>query len=120
MLGLIATFLVATISSVIFSSILKFSTVQESSLQIVMTIVSFIALFIGGFIAGGKGKEKGWLLGALTGGLYTLIIFLFQYLGYNSLFSATQMIYHAGYIIIAIFGGITGVNIVKKSNPTTF
>lgn len=120
MFGLIAIFLLAIISSFIISLILKFTSVQETSLQLIVTIISFLSIFIGGFISGGKGKQKGWLLGALTGGLYTLIIFLFQYLGYDQLFSMKQIIFHSGYIGVAIIGGIIGVNVVKKSSPTSF
>lgn len=118
MYGLIAIFLLAIISSFIISFILKFTSVQEPSLQLIITIISFLSLFLGGFISGGKGKRKGWLLGALTGGLYTLIIFLFQYLGYDKLFSVQQILYHSGYIGVAICGGIIGVNVVKKNAST--
>lgn len=120
MFGLISVFLLAIVSSLIFSLILKLTTLEETSLQFIITVISFISLFMGGFIAGGKGKEKGWLLGALTGGLYTLIIFLFQYLGYNRLFSLEQVIYHAGYFAIAIIGGIIGVNTVKNNKNSVF
>lgn len=90
--------------------ILRFTATQESSLQFIVTAVSFISLFVGGFISGGKGKEKGWLLGGGTGLLYSIIIFLFQYLGHNSLFTAEQIIYHTCYMLVAMMGGILGVN----------
>ncbi|MGG0716349.1 TIGR04086 family membrane protein [Robertmurraya massiliosenegalensis] len=114
--GVIAIFLLLIISSFIFSIILRFTSTQESSLGVITTIISFITLFAGGFITGRKGKEKGWLIGTLTGVLYTIIIFLFQYLGYDSLFSLEQMIYHVCYIITAMMGGILGVNM---STPKT-
>ncbi|RSD24083.1 TIGR04086 family membrane protein [Mesobacillus subterraneus] len=109
--GVIAIFLLAIVSSLIFSLLLKFTSVQESSLQYVMTSISFLSIFIGGFITGGNGKEKGWMIGGATGLVYTVIIFLFQYLGYDSLFSFEQIIYHICYIITAMMGGILGVNI---------
>lgn len=98
------------ISSLIFSFILKFTAVEENSLKFITTAISFVALFAGGFITGGKGKQKGWLIGSLTGILYSLIIFLFQYLGYDRLFSIDQVIYHVCYILTAMMGGILGVN----------
>ncbi|CAM3820238.1 TIGR04086 family membrane protein [Mesobacillus zeae] len=108
--GLGAVFALAIAGSLVFSLLLRFTSIQEASLQYIVTTVSFIALFTGGFITGGKGKHKGWLLGGMTGSSYTLIIFLFQYLGYDSLFSAQQMIYHTCYIVTAMMGGILGVN----------
>jgi putative membrane protein (TIGR04086 family) len=114
MYGIVTIFLVAVISSLIFSLILRFTSTQESSLQFVVTAVSFISLFIGGFISGGKGKEKGWLLGGGTGLMYSLIIFLFQYLGHDSLFSIEQFIYHTCYMLVAMMGGILGVNMTTS------
>ena len=113
--GLIAILLLAMVSSLIFSFILQLTSIQESGLQIVITAMSFISLFVGGFISGGKGKEKGWLLGGATGLLYSLVIFLFQYLGYDSLFSSAQLIYHTCFILIAMMGGILGVNLTSKT-----
>jgi putative membrane protein (TIGR04086 family) len=112
--GVVVIFLVAVISSLIFSLILRFTSTSEASLQFVVTAVSFIALFVGGFVSGGKGKAKGWLLGGGTGLLYSLIIFLFQYLGHDSLFSAEQVIYHTCYMLVAMMGGILGVNMTTS------
>ncbi|WP_423407517.1 TIGR04086 family membrane protein [Heyndrickxia sp. MSNUG] len=109
--GVMAIFLLAVVSSFIFSLLLKFTSVQESSLQYVMTSISFLSIFIGGFITGGNGKLKGWLIGGSTGLVYSLIIFLFQFLGYDSLFTFEQLIYHTCYILTAMMGGILGVNI---------
>jgi putative membrane protein (TIGR04086 family) len=109
--GVIAIFLLAVVSSFIFSLLLKFTSVQESSLQYVMTSISFLSIFIGGFISGGNGKQKGWLIGGGTGLIYSVIIFLFQFLGYDSLFTFEQIIYHICYILTAMMGGILGVNL---------
>lgn len=86
---------------------------QESSLQYIITAVSFIALFSGGFISGGKGKERGWLLGAITGIVYSIIIFLFSFLGSDQLFTFEQTVYHICYMLISMMGGILGVNLSK-------
>ncbi|MGG5254922.1 TIGR04086 family membrane protein [Neobacillus sp. SM06] len=109
--GVIFIFVFAALSSLIFSLILRFSSVQEASLQYIVTAMSFIGLFGGGFLSGGKGKQKGWLIGGLTGLVYTLIVFLFQYLGYDRFFDVQQLIYYICYILIAMMGGILGVNL---------
>lgn len=108
--GILTIFLLAVLSSTIFSLILRFTSVEESSLNIIITVVSFVSVFLGGFISGGKSKQNGWLAGGLTGIVYSLIIFLYQYLGYDSLFSLKQLIYHACCILTAAMGGIFGVN----------
>jgi putative membrane protein (TIGR04086 family) len=108
--GIIAIFLLAIVCSFIFSLVLRFTSVEESSLQFITTAVSFVTLFAGGFVSGGRGKQKGWFLGGLTGLIYSIIVFLFQYLGYDRLFSTEQMIYHTCYVLTAMMGGILGVN----------
>lgn len=114
--GVIAIFVFATISSFIFAFLLRFTSVSETSLQYIITTVSFISLFVGGFITGGNGKQKGWLIGAATGFIYSAIIFLFQYLGHDNLFSTEQVIYQVCYIITAMMGGILGVNMSSSSS----
>lgn len=84
-------------------------------MQFAITGVSFITLFLGGFVSGGKGKQKGWLVGGLTGIVYTTIIFLFQFLGMDSLFSFEEIVYHICYILTAMMGGILGVNLSTTS-----
>lgn len=116
--GTLSIFIFAIISSFIFAFILRFTALQESSIQYVIIAMSFIALFAGGFIAGGKGKQKGWILGGLTGFIYSLIIFLYQFLGLDSLFNVEQIIYYVCYILISMMGGILGVNLSGKSRTT--
>lgn len=108
--GVTSIFSFAIIASLIFSILLRFTTLTESSLSVIMLIVTFLSLFIGGFISGGKGKKQGILLGGGTGILYLVIIILFQYLGHDSQFSANQWIYYICFLITATMGGILGVN----------
>ncbi|MDP4083385.1 MAG: TIGR04086 family membrane protein [Bacillota bacterium] len=116
--GLIFIFIFAALCSLIFSLILRFTSVREVSLQYIITAFSFIGLFGGGFLSGGKRKQKGWLIGGLTGLIYSFIIFMFQYLGYDRLFTGEQFIYHICYILIAMMGGILGVNMSTNSSRT--
>jgi putative membrane protein (TIGR04086 family) len=108
--GVTSIFVLAIIASFIFSLLLRFTSLTESSLNLGMMIVTFLSMFIGGFISGGKGKKQGIILGGGTGLLYLAIIVLFQYLGQDSLFSAKQWIYYACFAITATMGGILGVN----------
>ncbi|MGF2617223.1 TIGR04086 family membrane protein [Rossellomorea vietnamensis] len=102
---------IAAAASLIFALMLRFTSLEESSISLAVTIISFLALFVGGFMSGGKGKEKGLVLGALTGMLFSVGVFLFQYLGYDSLFSTKQVVYHACFIVTCMMGGILGVNV---------
>lgn len=114
--GVITIFIIAIVSSFIFSILLRFTSIEENSLEFIVTAISFATLFLGGCISGGKGKKKGWLVGGLTGLIYTLIIFLFQYLGYDQLFTLEQIIYHICFILTAMMGGILGVNLSSSKS----
>ncbi|GIN97965.1 hypothetical protein J6TS1_38350 [Siminovitchia terrae] len=109
--GVITIFLLAAITSLVFSFILSFTNTQEKSIRLLITIISFFSVFAGGFICGGKGRQKGWVLGGTTGLLYSLIILLYQYLGHGSLFTLEQLIYYTCYTLTAMMGGVLGVNI---------
>ncbi|MDX8359445.1 MULTISPECIES: TIGR04086 family membrane protein [Bacillaceae] len=114
--GVLTILIIVLGMSMLFSLLLRFTNLNELSLSWVITIVGFIAVFIGGFVSGGKGKEKGWLVGAMTSIVYTFIVFLVQYLGYDSPFTLQQLLFHTGFLVTSIFGGIIGVNI--SSSPT--
>ncbi|MBO1514797.1 TIGR04086 family membrane protein [Metabacillus bambusae] len=112
--GLITIFVIALATSLIFSLLLKFTSLTESSIAWLLLGLSVLAMFIGGFVAGGKGQEKGWLIGGVTAILYSLIIFLFQFLGYGHIFTMEQTMYHGGFLVVAMLGGVFGVNMTSS------
>lgn len=101
--------------SVILAFLLQFTKMNETTLSWLTLAVGLISLFIGGLIAGIKGKEKGWVIGAITGAGFTLFTFLVQYLGYQQGFSLEQSLHHTGFIVAALLGGMIGVNLIKSS-----
>jgi putative membrane protein (TIGR04086 family) len=114
--GLITIFVIALATSLVFASLLKLTGITESSIKWLLLGISILAMFIGGFVAGGNGKEKGWLIGGITALIYTLIIFLFQFLGHGKIFSMEQTLYHAGFLLVAMVGGVFGVNAASSRN----
>mgnify|MGYP001420572424 CR=1 FL=1 len=113
--GLLFIFVIIVAVGFILSLILQFSSLTEQSLQWVTAAVTFVALFVGGFIAGGKGKEAGWVLGGITGLGFVIIVFLIQFLGFNTGYELTQLLHHIAYILTATIGGVIGVNLSSKS-----
>jgi putative membrane protein (TIGR04086 family) len=111
--GVVTIFLLSFVISLLLSLLLKWTDVSESSLTWVIFAGSIVSVFIGGFVAGGKGKEKGWLVGGTTSILFTLLVFLFQFLGLEQPFSAAQWLYHLAFLAAAMVGGIMGVNIAS-------
>ncbi|ABO67861.1 MULTISPECIES: TIGR04086 family membrane protein [Geobacillus] len=117
--GVSTIFVLAALVSFIFSLLLKWTDIQESSLTWIIFAVSVISMFIGGIVAGGKSQEKGWLAGGLTGFLFTAIIFLFQFLGIEKPFTAQQWLYHLLFFVSAALGGIVGVNLSPARRERT-
>ncbi|RFB17655.1 TIGR04086 family membrane protein [Bacillus sp. HNG] len=113
--GVVAIFVIVIVSSLLISLLLRFTSLQESSMSWVILGASFLALFVGGFVSGGKGKEKGWLIGGGTGVLYSIIVFIVQFLGYDTTFTAEQTMYHVGFLAAAVIGGIFGVNMTTPT-----
>ncbi|MFC2948462.1 TIGR04086 family membrane protein [Virgibacillus sediminis] len=104
------------VASVLIALLLRFTTFNEPSLTWVTLVIGLISLFLGGLAAGVKGKEKGWIIGGITGAGFTLFTFLLQYLGYSQGFTLEQALHHGGYVLAALIGGILGVNIAKPEN----
>lgn len=113
--GLITLLVIILSVSFIFSLLLRFTSLTEASFSWLIIVFTFVALLVGGFVSGSSSKQKGWLVGAGTGLLYSVVVFLVQYLGYNAIFSMQQYLFHGGFILAAIIGGIFGVNVVRNS-----
>lgn len=116
--GWITIFILLLLSSVFLSILMKFVNITEFMLSYLALSIGILSLLIGGIVTGMKGKEKGLVIGALTGIGFTVLTFLIQYLGYNQTFTMEQSIYHLAYIIAAMIGSIIGVNL-STSRKTT-
>jgi putative membrane protein (TIGR04086 family) len=114
--GVLTILLLVLSASLLLSILLKLTSLTESSVSLSTQIISFIVMLIGGFVSGAKGKEKGWLLGLLTSGAYSIFVFIVQFLGYDRSFSKEQLLYHLIFLAICMLGGIFGVNSASKNN----
>jgi putative membrane protein (TIGR04086 family) len=114
--GWITIFLFMLVSSFILALIIRFSNLSGGTLEWITLGLGLFYLFIGGFLAGLKGKDKGWMLGALTGLGYSFFILLYKYLAYDKFFTGEQWLYHGLFLIAAILGGIFGVNTQANGN----
>ncbi|WP_070120783.1 TIGR04086 family membrane protein [Bacillus marinisedimentorum] len=114
--GLAVMMGIAAAASALSATFLRFTSVTESTMSWIILFLSFAALFIGGFIAGGKGRQKGMLVGFITGLAYLFIVFLIQFLGFGNGMSMQQLVYHAGFLLTAALGGAAGVNVAVKNS----
>jgi putative membrane protein (TIGR04086 family) len=113
--GLLAILIFIVISSIVLSLILRFSSATEQSLKWVTLALSLVSMFAGGFLTGKKAQVKGWMLGAGTSLMFSLLVFLVQFLGYQTTFNSMQYLYHGLFMLLCMIGGIMGVNFSSHS-----
>lgn len=113
MYGWIVIMGLVLLTSLVLGLLLRFTDMNETTLSWVTLAIGLIILFIGGIVAGVKGKQKGWVIGGMSGLGFTLFIFFVQYFGFQQMFSLEQSLQHVGFIAAALFGGILGVNMAS-------
>ncbi|GAY78386.1 hypothetical protein NBRC111894_3940 [Sporolactobacillus inulinus] len=80
--GMIAAIVIVLASAFLLASLLRFTSFAESNGSILPIVISLVALFVGGVIAGAKSKEKGLLIGTITGLAYCLFNIFFNISGW--------------------------------------
>ncbi|MBO9130477.1 TIGR04086 family membrane protein [Bacillus sp. 165] len=113
--GLCTILCLAVLMSACLSLLLKLTKIDESSLTITTLVLAVLSMLISGFVSGVKAKVKGWLAGGGTGVIFSLFVFLINYLGYSQTLSKENLLYHALLLAASTVGGIFGVNITKKA-----
>jgi putative membrane protein (TIGR04086 family) len=114
--GLVAIVSILFLASLILTLILHFTSVQEASVQWFLLPITLLTLFIGGVIAGYKSGARGWYFGGLTGLTFLLLAWLVSFLGFDSVFTYTNLLLYLSYLLLAIVGGVVGVNLSPKRN----
>lgn len=113
--NVIVAYIIALILFVIYSFLLEFTSVPESSIPIVTLVVSMISVFIGSSFAVIKIKENGLINGGLVGLIYILTLYLLSSIfstGFGITgYSFTTIMFN---VIIGMIGGIIGVNMCKE------
>ncbi|GMK38358.1 hypothetical protein PCCS19_14120 [Paenibacillus sp. CCS19] len=99
--------------ALLLSLILKFSSMQETSLPMYAMTIHGCASFAGGFASGKRSGRKGWYFGGGLGILYALIIILIGFLSVNAGFSSHTWNLLAVVIPAGAIGGMIGVNLKK-------
>ncbi|MGL4820451.1 MAG: TIGR04086 family membrane protein [Bacilli bacterium] len=105
--GLILT--VSFILALVFNS----TDMQESTIALMSVVCAFIAVFVGGIFAGANAHKNGLLVGICTSAIFTLIVLLVKWLGFEGSLSNVQWLYHLAFLFVCTLGSIIGVNSVR-------
>ncbi|HET7628342.1 MAG TPA: TIGR04086 family membrane protein [Bacillales bacterium] len=110
-LGLGMVVVVIVLASFVISLLLQFTNLSEASFATATIVISLLALLAGGIMAGRKAGERGWFIGAGAGFLYTILLSLIQFLGFETSFTPQQLLYFLMYVLVSALGGVIGVNL---------
>jgi putative membrane protein (TIGR04086 family) len=108
--GLLFTFGLVLIGSLLTAMLLSFTEMRESSLPYFTYAINIIALLFGGFVTGRRCGGKGWYYGGLTGIAYFLLVLLIGFLGFDMPMKWITLLYLIAAFLIAAVGGVFGVN----------
>lgn len=110
--SLAISFILTLILVLIVSLLLTYTSLKESGIPLLNTIVMITSITIGSIYMAVKVEENGWLNGGLIGALYFLILVLLNYLFIKpfifDIYSVSKFFIA---LITGIIGGIIGVNI---------
>ncbi len=101
------------ILSFIIALLLTYTSLQPDVITQFSYLINGIALFFGGFSAGKISGKKGWYYGGLQGIIYSLILLMISFLGFDQPISTSSILLILFAFITSAFGGIIGVNIKK-------
>lgn len=109
--GVGISLLTTVILLLIFSLILTYSNVQESTINPVIMIITAVSILIGSSIGNIKIRKNGLLNGGIIGGLYIIIIYLLSsILNWKFSLNLQSLIMIGISILFGVIGGIIGVN----------
>ena len=96
---------------IIFSAILTYTSVNESTMPAVIIIVSALSILLSSQLTTAKIKKNGIVNGILVGGLYFAFLYIISsIISKNFSMNNYSIIMMATSIVLGGFGGIIGVN----------
>lgn len=93
---------ISVICIIIYGILLAITSISESSMSTVITVITMVSIAFSSIGAAVKTDSKGWLMGAIVGLVYMIILFLL------SLFFNTGVILDKFILFRILMGSITG------------
>lgn len=113
--GVILGYLFMLFEIFIYSMILAYTSVPESSMETSVFLFSLLSVFISSSLVCIKIKENGMKNGGLVGFFYIILVYLFGSIMMGNFVLTSQTITTIIFnILLGMIGGIVGVNISSK------
>lgn len=112
--GVLISYAVTCIAFILVALALTYTSLQESSVPLIVTIACVVSVFIAGFDAS-KGAEKdGWLWGIIAGAIYVFILFcILTWISKEFAIDARKITLFVLSLAGGGLGGVIGINFKK-------
>lgn len=111
--GLLYSIGVMAACALLASFMLMLTGQKEDSLTSYTYAIHAISVVVGGFAAGRKSGSRGWYAGGITAVLYSLLVFLVAFLGFDRGISTQGLLFVFVAFLVGAIGGMLGVNTRK-------
>lgn len=108
--GLWYAYLWMMFGSLILSLLLKWSQLGEGNLGGWTYVVHALSVILGSFVSGKRSNRKGWHQGALTGLMYSIVLFIVSFLALDSTIEIKDFLLFIPALLLGTLGGIAGKN----------
>lgn len=110
-----AAFLITLILMGILAFLICFTPLPEEAVTPCVYVLNYISVFLSGLFSAAKGKRRGFLTGALAGGIYMMLLYLLGFLLFGGIEFTRGAVMQIIYCVVTgMVGGIVGINLAKR------
>lgn len=118
--GTVVMFIVSTILIFATAAIFLYSGLSQNLIPLISKVILYVTVLTGGIMSGIKSKFNGWMYGAISGILFSVLLILIStLLGIRTNFD----IFSVASVVICAFlsaiGGVFGINIKPKAKRSS-
>lgn len=110
--GVLLGYIISVVSIIIYGLLVTFTSLSESSMPIVIIVVSTVSIALAAIYVAIKVESRGWLNGALTGLVYMIVLLLLSFL-FKSGVTLDRFVLIRMFMgfVIGSLAGIIGINL---------
>lgn len=111
-INVVMCFAFTLLSLLIFAVIITYTDFPGKMVSPIVILLTVLSILLAGFLTAKRKNSKGWLIGAATGLVYMIILYIIGALIYNNVgFGANTLAMFALGVLSGSFGGILGINL---------
>jgi putative membrane protein (TIGR04086 family) len=119
--GVLIAYIITIIIFLIFAVIITYSDFPEGSIPTIVVTTTILSIMLAGGWVARRAKSKGWLNGAILGIAYMIILYIISAIALTGFVFDRYVMYMLSMgFFSGAFGGITGINIRRKSYKKNF